>query len=270
MDNETPTFETPPIVELVLGVQFNQLRRMQSAHYGRFWDAIGTDWLNPRDNPPIQEQFEFFGRERGVTRLQIEPGPPLNRLTLINQSKDRLVQLQPTRMHLNWRNQESSYPSYKTLIVEFEEILNSFTVYCQSEGLGKAEFNQWEITYVDRFVRGKYWDTPADWSTFLPGLFQPGEIPMNSKLIMENRSVDWSFEIQPKLGRLHVQASLVRGNSDSEDALMLNITARGPLGSEQIQTYRQGLDLGHDVAVDQFLQLVSTETRKSWGEGEHV
>ena len=76
--DSTPTFEKPPIVEFVLGAQFARLG-LSSAHFGRFWDAIGDGWRDPRDNPLIPDQFEHFGRgaASGRLRLQLEQGPPV-------------------------------------------------------------------------------------------------------------------------------------------------------------------------------------------------
>jgi len=44
MKSETPTFADPPIVEFVLGVQFDKLKALTSAHYGQFWEHLGDEW----------------------------------------------------------------------------------------------------------------------------------------------------------------------------------------------------------------------------------
>lgn len=265
---QTPTFKNPPIVEFVLGVQFAPLTRMTSAHHGRFWDFLGGDWGNPRDNPPIPDQFERFEGAAAADRrlhLKLEHGPVVNRVTFINQAENRLLQIQPTRFHLNWRKSDDFYPSYKSLIKEFEDMLARFTAFCDREAIGPIEMNQWEITYVDAFPRGEYWDTPADWGRFLPGLFNRDRPQPVAPLRLENRSVAWAMEIEPKLGRLHLQASLGRWKSEAAEALMLDLTARGPIGPASTTSYRDGLELGHDVAVEQFLHMVSEETKQRWG-----
>lgn len=265
--DSTPTFKNPPIVEFVLGAQFSPLGKLSAAHYGRFWEQIGDDWINPQDKPLITDQFERFGGESGLRqwRLKLEPAPMVNRLTIINRNDDRLIQMQPTRFHLNWRKTDELKPSYKELIDEFEKRFTQFAEFCQRESLGSVEVNQWEITYVDRFSKGEYWQTPDEWSNFLPGLFRGKAPTMTDSLRMETRDVQWTMEIEPKLGRLHLSAGIGRWKEDQTEALMLNLTARGPLVEGRTPTLRDGLDLGHRVAVEQFLVMVDEKTKENWG-----
>lgn len=271
MTAETPTFETPPIVEFVLGIQFDALAGLSSAHYGQFWDAMGRDqWKGPRDQPPIQETFERFDRKpiAAELKLQLESTPPLPRLTLIsnNDEADRLIQFQPTRLHLNWRSvkEKSSYPSYKALIVEFDRVVRLLEQFCRDTNVAPPQINQWEITYVDKFPKGELWKTPSDWGKILPGLFPSDKLTMADGLRMDSRSSNWTLEIEPKVGRLHVQSAMSRGGNGDEESLMLTITSRGPVHSEM--TYRQGLDIGHTASVNQFLAMVDNNVRTSWGE----
>lgn len=199
MTTKTPTFEKPPIVEFVLGIQFDALVGLSTAHYGQFWDILGRDdWTGPRDQTPIQETFERFDRKpiAGELKLQIETTPPMPRLTLIStrEDRDRLVQFQPTRLHLNWRpvikaaEQKSSYPSYKAMIVEFEETVAKLREFCEHVTIPAPDINQWEITYVDRFPKGKLWQTSSDWGRLLPGLFARNDVAAIEGLRMDNRS----------------------------------------------------------------------------------
>lgn len=73
------------------------------------------------------------------------------------------------------------------------------------------------------------------------------------------------MEIEPKLGRLHLSAGIEHWRDFPNEGLTLNMTARGPLVPEFTPTLRAGLDLGHDVAVRQFLNMVDEKTQTSWG-----
>jgi len=55
-------FERPPVNETVLGVQFDPLPRLSSAHLGAFWASLGTDWPVVNDAPELEQQFERFGK----------------------------------------------------------------------------------------------------------------------------------------------------------------------------------------------------------------
>lgn len=122
------------------------------------------------------------------------------------------------------------------------------------------------MTYVDSFPKGEYWQTTADWSAFLPGLF--GNLfPIDGlELELEHRGAEWGYEIPPKRGRLHVAARSARGE-DGRDALLLQMTTRGPIGKDGAETLRAGLDLGHKVAVGSFLRIVDKDAQRRWGDG---
>ena len=38
------SFERPPVVETVLGVQFKRLPGLTNAHLASFWRELGSDW----------------------------------------------------------------------------------------------------------------------------------------------------------------------------------------------------------------------------------
>lgn len=261
-------FVNPPIIELVLGAQFSPLTKFTTGHFGLFWNDLGKDWTEPGDGPLIEDQFELFDRPRWrapiAVQLRLEPLRLPGRFTLGHKNKDRLLQIQASRFHLNWRKREGFYPSYKNLIAEFEAMFARFAGFAAQTGLGELDLNQWELTYIDAFPQAEYWNTPTDWATFLPGLF--GQLfPTDGLGIgLENREAQWSYEIQPKRGRLHIAAGPGRVGEDKRDALLLQMTARGPLGKGGAKTLREGLDLGHAAAVGAFLRVTSEEVKKCW------
>lgn len=269
----TPTFKNPPIEELVLGVQFLKVERMTSAHFGRFWDMLGDEWTKTLDRPPIEDQFETFESRAGTSpagfQFRLEPVNAPGRMMYVHRQDDRLIQLQPTRFHLNWRRKpDGIYLSYKRLIDEFEEHFKRFREFVARENLDEITPNQWELTYIDAFAQGEHWNTPADWSNVLPGLFGTLFSTDNMAMSLERRRAEWSYELEPKRGRLHIAAHLGRRDGKTRDDLMLTMTARGAIdkgGSNGAATIRDGLDLGHDAAVEAFLRVVNRNVQESWG-----
>ena len=159
-----------------------------SGRYGLLWSALGADWGTPEDAPPINDQFELFDSpkwsQREGVQFRLGKGMPASRFMLHHRDENRLIQVQPTRFHLNWRTTGSLKPSYKVLIDEFERVFAQFERFVRDNQLGELELNQWEITYIDYFPQGDYWQTPADWSQFLPGLF--GNLFTAPGLVLEN------------------------------------------------------------------------------------
>lgn len=264
--SDTPTYSNPPVVEFVLGVQFSPLEKLASGHYGLLWKALGEGWEKPKDASSIQDQFETFDSPKWSHRkgplLEIKNRMPIGRF-ILHRGQDRLLQVQPSRFHLNWRTSGDLKPSYKALINEFEKTLEQFTRFVQENDLGSLELNQWEITYIDSFPQGDYWQTPEDWSQFLPGLF--GKLFSEADLALEDRSAQWSFEIKEKRGRLHIAAQVGRWRDQERESLLVNTTARGPIRDGAKGSLRDALDLGHLVSVRSFLQMTSEEVRRRWG-----
>jgi len=264
----TPDFAHPPVVELVLGAQFSPLTKLTAGHFGLFWSRLGQDkWVSPQDAPPLEDQFELFDRPRwsrpGELKVRLESAPSPDRFLLADRHDDRLLQIQRTRFLFNWRKRSGSYPSYRRLIEEFEEMYGRFTTFVRESGLGEVQLNQWELTYVDVFPKDEYWQGPDDWSKFLPGLFS--NPPKSPGLQLEQGTAEWKYVINPNRGRLHVVAHPGQWREGSRDALRLQMTARGPVGKGGAESLRAGLDLGHEIAVQTFLQFTSEDAQQRWG-----
>ena len=254
---------------MVLGVQFSRLEKLTAGHFGQFWNVLGTNWGNPSDCAPLEDQFEDFDQPRWKARFQhsiVFSGVPFpGRFMVENASNDRMIQVQPTRFHYNWRRREDVYPSYQILITEFEKQLNKFFQFSQDCSLGEIAANQWELTYVNAFPVGVYWNTPADWARFLPGLFSNLFPTDGLNIELENRAAEWTYEIKPKLGRLHISARTGKWGPSSDTMLLLQTTARGPIGKNGAESLRQGLDMGHSAAVGAFESVVDQSFLSKWG-----
>ena len=266
---ETPTFANPPIVELALGVQFSPLTQFTSGHFGLLWKAMGDNWVIASDGPPIEDLFETFDGPRWPKGLELRLGTPPypGRMILGHKDDTRIIQVQATRFHLNWRKRAGFYPSYKKLIAEFEVAFVRFQSFIEGAGLGRVLPNQWELTYVDSFPKGEAWATPADWPRFLPGLFSE-PLPTDDlgvELTLDHRAAEWSYEIRPKLGRLHIAANYGRRDDASTEALLLTLTARGPVTGDGVASLRAGLDVGHQAAVGAFLKATGASEQARWG-----
>lgn len=267
-------FEHPPIVESVVGIQFSPLPELTSAHFGRFWsqlDPNGTTWARTVDTSVIRDQFEVFNdplwNRVGGSGFEFKFGnAPQVRCLIENAEADRMIQLQSTRLHLNWKKTATRKPQCSTLLSEFSDTFHQFKEYCAVNHIGNVIPNQWEITCVNSFSKGEYWETPEDWGKTLPGLFTTQFAVKGVELKMEQRRVDWSFEIVPKLGRLHVSASPGRWGDSANPTLLLELTCRGPVKNDTFDSVVAGLNLGHQVCLDAFLNMTNDALKKKWKE----
>jgi uncharacterized protein (TIGR04255 family) len=266
MDPNQRLFANPPVVEVVLGVQFAPLPNFTSGHLGWFWREFrGADWVKATDAPPLPDQFEVFGRRRWIPpgrelKLGLSLVPP--RLQIANRAGDRLLQLQPTQFIYNWQRKESVYPSFDGVYAEFAACFRRFLDFAGEAGLGEVAPNQWEVTYVDQIPAGELWRSPSDWHRIFPGLLGPR--PGIDGLNLESAGGEWHYELPPHRGRLHL--ALQQGAIDGgEPVLLLQTTVRGPIGKESGLDLEAGLNLGHEVALRAFTAITSEEVQRAWG-----
>lgn len=260
-------FEDPPVVEVVLGAQFSPLTKLTTGHLGWYWrDVLGSDWATPSDGPAIDDQFELFDlphwHRPGRLEFRLTPASGPGRLIIDHRDADRRLQAQSTRFHLNWRRRGNPYPTYDRLVDEFQGHFDRFQSFIRGQNLGELLINQWELTYIDAFPSESGWQSPGDWAAVLPGLF--GNPACADGLNLENRAANWTYEIEPRRGRLHVSANTGRVADEDRPSLLLQMTARGPVGREGVGSLREGLDLGHGAALRTFLQVISPILRDRW------
>jgi uncharacterized protein (TIGR04255 family) len=265
-----PSFERPPLVETVIGVQFDQIPNLTSAHLGWYWrEFLDKSWVRTLETVPLQDQFENFGEQSRrlpfpsltAKMLSSLPSP---RIQFMNESDDRVIQIQSTRFLYNWRKRETVYPRFKDLYPEFIGELNRFREFLKSASLGDAGFNQWEITYVNHIEKGETWNTPDDWHKILPGLFPAPR--KSSGIRLERESGEISFEVTPERGRLHIQIVSGKSLESGDEILELNLTARGPIvRNNPTLGLDSGIELGHRVLVEAFAGMASETALKAWG-----
>jgi uncharacterized protein (TIGR04255 family) len=266
MSHSFPDFGHPPVVEVVLGVQFSSPQGITGAHMGKFWTELGKDWPKITEALPIPDQFETFNK---IPQF-LPPGTPLliprplgSRFQITNAAGDRMIQVQSTRFHYNWQKASGKYPRYDKVREEFNAFFGQFQSFVRREGLGELLANQWEVTYIDFIRPGELWTEPNEWSKILPGLF--GFSRAQDQLRLESITGEWHYEISPQLGRLHIAPAMGKVASSEELGLILSITARGPIGHDVPLDLDRGLDLGHKMIVQTFLDISSQEAQRAWG-----
>ena len=262
---ELPSYTSPPVVETILGVQFERLPKFRNGHLGAFWQTLGvSDWPVVIDAPPLPPQMERF-----TNGLQWDAGlqfqltqNPASRMQLKNRAGDRMVQLQNGRLHVNWLGRENAnYPRYNSIRNDFSSLVEKFANFATERELGELSSNQWEVTYINHIPQGTVWNTVDDWKFFLP--FQ--SVPTIPGLVTgESFTGEWHFVIPEQRGRLHVEWQHVM-LAEEQEVIQLTFTARGPCETSDTNSLFDGLDLGRAVIVRTFRALMSSEANDFWG-----
>ncbi|MBI3837665.1 MAG: TIGR04255 family protein [Planctomycetia bacterium] len=262
-----PDYDRPPVVETVLGVQFEPLGPMRNAHLGAFWKSLGDEWKRVSEAPALPAQMESFTNAPnwGMMSIQFQLTQDVtNRLQIRNEAGDRMIQIQNGRLHVNWLGHEGvEYPRYPKVREQFDSILDRFRAFARREELGELTPNQWEVIYINRIPKATVWHSPADW-----GFFRPLREHVALSLVhLESFLGEWHYEIPEQRGRLHANFRHVREpDASAKESVILTLTARGGVGGDQnLASLGEGLDLGHETIVISFKELMSDYANNWWG-----
>lgn len=261
MTNQLPEFDKPPVIETVLGVQFERIP-LTNALAGWYWKSqLGDQWSTVNEVQRIEDVFERFGKDREwqTPQLRLSQQPMPARLQMVREDNERMIQVQDSRFIYNWRKSEgSAYPTYKTLLPEFREYLDQFCKFVSEQKLGDIAFNQWEVIYVNHIPKDELWGTVSDWPKVFPSL---GSIIHNQKV--DGFAAVLQEEIGNQQGRLHTDIKYGKIKSEGHDEVIsLQFTARGPI-NEKFDLF-DGCDLAHSSIVNAFANITSEAAHKHW------
>lgn len=256
-----PRFSNPPVVETVLGVQFEPLQHFHNGHLGAFWQTLGPQWNKVSDAPPLELQTEIFGEAKkfsGILQLKFRQDSGM-RLQIKSKTADRMIQVQNGRFHYNWLGGSGDpYPSYTKVWEEFDRNLNSFRDFLVKQRLGTIKPNLWEVTYVNHIPKGSVWNAPDDWGKVFRLQMPSAQLAGTS---LETASGEWQHVIPPEKGRLYVR--LQHGELDAQEKLLLTLTARGAMTSQD--SLQKMLEIGHQTIVVGFKDMTSEDAHAYWG-----
>lgn len=263
-----PTFDHPPVVETVLGVQFVPLERFSSLYGGLFWQEVRSDYPAAESKPALEPVVEDFGG-KAITMpqvgIQLLTEPDI-RYWFIDSSSTQLIQIQRDRFIRNWRKVRTDqlYPHYDTLRPRFEHDWRRFCEFLERQHLGVPDINQCEVTYVNQIPPGAGgWEgfgaahkvvtvlTPSEARGYLPA---PETIHLNHRYLMGQ-----------KQGRLHITLQPAIRREDAKEMLQLTLTARGWPASSAPADVLAWFDMGHEWIVKAFADFTTPNMHDAWG-----
>jgi uncharacterized protein (TIGR04255 family) len=268
MSNGLPQYDAPPVIETVLSAQFGRLPSFTLAHAGWFWkNYLDESWVSVAEAARLDDVFERFGDERVWTQhaFQLVPiGTDSHRLQILRNDQERMIQVQNSRFIQNWRKREGRYPSYRKLLPEFEGHFARYQAFVKDAGLGEVDLNQWEVIYVNMIPKGELWNSPRDWQKIFPWLAAPS-VDRGHRLDSFGNA-EWQFVVGSELGRLFVSLNHVKlgPSKDGQEAIKLQLTARGPVQPEKRLDLKSGFDTAHEVIVRSFTSMTSDAAHKHW------
>lgn len=256
-----PDYQAPPLSEVVLGVQFQEIQGYQQIHAGKVWDLFKQHFPIVQEQPSLDKQFELFGMQHQppsgpvVRAFSVAPHP---RYWFCSASGEYLIQFQQDRLLFNWRRHHDDtleYPRYEQLRDRFSGYLTALNDFFSANFGECLRINQCEASYYNTIPA--LGDT-ADWVSIFRE--QSG---IGTEFSFSNRHITLGTDGEP-LGRLYVECAggIARFN---EKVLVLNITFRGMPKTESIEDALKLLDVARAEIVGKFDSATTSHAHKKWG-----
>ncbi len=262
--NTSPKFDSPPVIETVLGVEFRPLNKWSIQHFGLFWNRIREEFPKCEIQPPLMSQIEIFGQPQPQQKIGIQlMTVPEVRCWFSHSDQARLIQIQNDRFVHNWRKIENhTYPSYNTIKPKFKSHWETFCNFLNEENLGEPEAIQCEVTYINHIEIGEEWKSLADISEIVPAW--SGQLSGSFLPLPETVQIKTAFVIPDDRGRLHINLQPAIRRVDLKQILQLTLTARGAPKSAETSAILEWFDLGHDWVVRGFADFTSEKMHQLW------
>jgi uncharacterized protein (TIGR04255 family) len=262
-----PDFDSPPVIETVLSVQFHALKELAVPHFGLFWQQIRETYPNFQVQPPLNATIEKFdGQDLPQLTISVEgfSSPPV-RCWFITKDGMRVLQIQNDRFIYNWRKTSSDddYPRYESLRLEFGTEWQKFCKFLEGEHLGVPEPNQCEMTYINHLEQFDNSGHPIAlgamfpcWTSAPSGRFLPDPITVACTTV---------YEMPDYRGRLYIEFKPAIRHADGKRIIVLTLTARGAPAGPTITDVVDWFDLGREWIVRGFADFTSEALHKQWG-----
>ena len=263
-----PHYSKPPVVEVAISVQFDELGDFKAVHLGLLWERLRDRYPLTEYHPPLGSVVELFGtREAQTASISATTVFPVGRCWFLSEDKLRLVQVQPDRFVLNWRKLETeeAYPSYKTLRERFQTELSLFLEFIREERLGEFSPQQCELTYINHLVAGTGWRQRSE----IAQVIRPwsGETSEPYLPVLEDSRLSWQYRFDENakpLGRLHVQFQSGVRVSDRTPVFVLNLIGRGAPLSNDTEGVLAFTDRAHEWIVRGFTAITTERMHTVW------
>jgi uncharacterized protein (TIGR04255 family) len=261
---DLPDFKSPPINEVVMGVQFSAPNGYNQIRASEVWSLFKEDFPSCEEHRPLSPEFETFGRQPGTNMIEIGlmPGSTHSRYWFVSPKSDQLIQFQQDRFLHNWRklgDQSNQYVRFDTMVVEFEKELRKLENYFDGIIEQKLNITQIELSYINTIEINQNASSDDPFAAL-------------SFVKLSDRKVEtFSFKFQEQIlnnashpvGRLYCEASS-RINSAGRPIIYLELTVRGVPVNPNIESALEFLITGRKKIVQSFAQITSDEAHKAW------
>jgi uncharacterized protein (TIGR04255 family) len=181
--------------------------------------------------------------------------PDMPRVWFISSDDNYLIQLQPDRFLLNWREgaKRSPYPRYKTISRRFKALFGKFEKFLKENELGTLALVQAELSYINHLRPDKGWSTFADIGEVFPDLaWRRG-----GRYLPAPTGISFRSNHKMDGGALQVAIQSARIAGEGTPLIRFDITARGAATEFESAGVWAWYDQANVWIVDAFVDMTS-------------
>lgn len=242
------SFAAPPVSEVALGVQIAPQPRLGGIQAAGLWDKWRDAYPHLSEMPALPPLAEP-GAQSGPW-IQIA-GSPGVRLWFISDSQDHLIQLQPDRLIVNWRQQSGApYPRFPEIMSRFGAAWDAVAAFVAEDGQ-KLHVQQIEVTYINA-IHASPADALRGFDGVLDGADRYARINANFARSVEHDS--WAAGIE--------ETGISSGATDSGPNVTLSLSVRAMPHAQQDPL--PSLNQAHDLIVESFSRITTDPMHHLW------
>lgn len=262
--NSLPDFSSPPLTEVVFGVQFAPPLGYQQIYAGDVWRLFKKDYPQHQEQAPLPPSFETFGLSAQLSTAEFNfvSGATHDRFWFLDSNGNELIQFQHDRLLHNWRklgNLSSEYPRFKNMAAKFEKELDQFETFINDLSPQRLNINQCEISFINQIEVDDY--TGLEATNWLKFLRFDTKSPNDFSLTFRETIHDAQGNAQ---GRLFIEAGSAL-DSNRKKVIRLNLTVKGAPEKTDIKSALSFLSTGHDLIVNRFAEITTDSAHRKWG-----
>lgn len=267
-----PDFGRPPVTEVVLDVQFDELAAFRVHHLGLVWQEFRSTYPRVEEHPPLdplEERLRPLTAGSATMRFEVLNLPLVPRLWLLNDAGTDLIQVQKDRFIRNGRKTKggNEYPRYGPLSTAFRNELARFQGFVTREGLGELRPTLCEVSYINHIEPCGVWERHGQlgevfriWAPRLGDDFLPDA---ESARLSVQYLMCQDAEDEP-LGRLYIVVEPGFRSPDNTPLFVMRVTARGrPIG-EDVEGIFRFMDVGREWIVRSFASVTTPAMHRHW------
>lgn len=270
-DFQSPNFKKPPVIEVVLGLQFEPLNSFMTTHVGKLYEIYENDYPIISEHSLLEPKFENFNTDTFAPNrmvFNLVDNKAIPRVWFVSRDDSRLLQLQRDRFIHNWRRKEPSeeipYPRYEKIREEFKLRYKQFLEFLSNHNISEPTVNQVEVTYVNLISC-----EDNDFSKSMHEVFEfwnpePPSSPLGEPESQKFVTTYLIKDDDERIGRLSITShTLIR--NDNKKFLRIDITARGKPKDVSLNGILDFMNLGRSKIVSGFDSLTTEKMHKIWG-----